>query len=69
MSFQPDMIWQYSKYLERAYKLKGMPDISIYANSKLSLSGRLSQTFIDPKLDITSLLKIDQIYNHLIPMK
>lgn len=65
MSFQPDMIWQYAKYLEKIYREKGYINLEIYVNSKVSLNGRASQTFIDPKKDLLEIKQVDGIYNYV----
>lgn len=69
MSFQPDMIWQYAQFLKEKYTQKGITDISIYVMSKVSLNGRPSQTFVNPKTDLCSLQHVDEIYNFVRPLK
>lgn len=68
MSFQPDMIWQYAKYLEKIYKVKGIIKPQIYAKSRVSLNGRTSQSYINEKIDIASLDTVDAIYKYIIPL-
>ena len=69
MSFQPDMIWQFAHYLKKEYKKKGVTDCSVYVNSKVSLNGRVSQTYINPKTDLASIKKVDDVYEFVTPMK
>jgi hypothetical protein len=52
MSFQPDMIIEYAHYLGDIYKKKGFKDVSVYAESYVTLNGRPSQRFIDPEVDL-----------------
>ena len=52
MSFQPDMIIEYAHYLGDTYKKKGFKDVSVYAESYVTLNGRPSQRFIDPEVDL-----------------
>ena len=52
MSFQPDMILEYAHYLGDIYKNKGFKDVSVYAESYVTLNGRPSQQFVDPKIDL-----------------
>ena len=52
MSFQPDMIIEYAHYLGDTYKKKGFKDVSVYAESYVTLNGRPSQRFIDPGADL-----------------
>lgn len=65
MSFQPDMIWQYANYLKAIYQQKGYKNIEIYVNSKVSLNGRLSQTFINPNKNLLEIKLVDSIYNYI----
>lgn len=62
MSFQPDMIWQYALYLEKIYKNKGVNNPKIYVNSKVSLNGRPSKTYIYESIDLTN---IENIYKFI----
>lgn len=69
MSFQPDMIWQYAQFLKEKYHKKGFENVEIYVNSRVSLNGRPSQMYINPKTDLTKVKSIDAIYNELLPLK
>ncbi|WP_438424227.1 HTTM domain-containing protein [Aquimarina macrocephali] len=66
MSFQPDMIWQFAHYLKKEYNKRGIENMSIYVNSKVSLNGRPSQLFIDPKTDLLAIKDVDDIYRHVM---
>ena len=52
MSFQPDMIIEYAHYLADVYSDRGFGDISVYADSYVTLNGRPSQKFINPEIDL-----------------
>ena len=52
MSFQPDMILEYAHYLGATFEKRGFKDISVYADSYVTLNGRPSKRFIDPKVDL-----------------
>tara|TARA_B100001057_G_scaffold390945_1_gene399050 strand:- start:202 stop:1290 length:1089 start_codon:yes stop_codon:yes gene_type:complete len=52
MSFQPDMILEYAHYLGDHFRSQGHQNIGVYAESYVSLNGRPSQEFIDPKVDL-----------------
>ena len=52
MSFQPDMIIEYAHYIGDTYKKKGFKDVSVYAESYVTLNGRPSQRFVDPEVDL-----------------
>jgi hypothetical protein len=61
MSTQPDMILQFAHYLGNQYREKGFEQVEVYCTSKLSLNGRRSKTYIDPKVD---LMKEKRGFNH-----
>lgn len=65
MSFQPDMIWQYAQFLKKEYQKKGYKKLEIYVNSKVSLNGRKSQTFINANKNLLEIRKVDDIYNYV----
>ena len=52
MSFQPDFILEYAHHVGEYYKKNGMNEIEIYADSYVTLNGRLSQRFIDPSVNL-----------------
>ena len=69
MSFQPDMILEYAHYLGATFEKRGFKDVSVYADSYVTLNGRPSKRFIDPKVD---LLKQKNDLKHkswIIPIK
>tara|TARA_B100000900_G_scaffold97033_1_gene80140 strand:+ start:28814 stop:30169 length:1356 start_codon:yes stop_codon:yes gene_type:complete len=67
MSFQPDMILEYAHYLGNTYKMKGFKDISVYAESYVTLNGRPSQRFIKKNIDLFK-IKLDLKHkNWIIP--
>ena len=55
MSFQPDMILEYAHFLGDTYKKRGFDNVSVYAESYVTLNGRPSMRFIDPKVDLYKL--------------
>ncbi|ARV12853.1 HTTM domain-containing protein [Gilvibacter sp. SZ-19] len=54
MSFQPDFILEYAHYLADHYQQQGYKDVAVYVESYVALNGRLSQAYIDPKVDLVS---------------
>lgn len=68
MSFQPDMIWQFGHFLGEEFKKKGIRDVSVYADSRVSLNGRASRVFIDPATDLMSIDYMDEIYGAILPL-
>jgi hypothetical protein len=61
MSTQPDMILQFAHLLEEHYHKQGIHDPKITVESYVSLNGSISQTFIDPTLDLT---EVDDSFAH-----
>lgn len=68
MSFQPDMIWQYAQFLKEEYAKKGIMDVAVFVDARVSLNGRVSQKFINPKKDLTTLAAIDEVYNYVLKL-
>ncbi|RSC92242.1 HTTM domain-containing protein [Tenacibaculum singaporense] len=52
MSFQPDFILEYAHYLGDHFKKDGHKNIEVYVESFVALNGRLSQPYINPKVDL-----------------
>ncbi len=52
MSFQPDMILAFAHHIAATYKAKGWSDPAVFVENYVTLNGRPSQLFIDPKIDL-----------------
>ncbi|MGY5351008.1 HTTM domain-containing protein [Wenyingzhuangia sp. IMCC45533] len=52
MSSQPDFILEYAHYLGDHFKSQGHQNIQIFAESHVTLNGRLHKEFINPKTDL-----------------
>ena len=52
MSFQSDFILEYAHYIWDIFKKKGFKDIAVYAESYVTINGRPSQLYIDPKINL-----------------
>jgi hypothetical protein len=52
MSFQPDFILEYAHYIGDYYNKNGLNNVQVYAESFVTLNGRLSKRFIDPNIDL-----------------
>lgn len=52
MAFQPDFILEYAHYLHNYYQEQGVTDPEIYVESYVALNGRLSQKYIDSKINL-----------------
>ena len=61
MSFQPDFILEYAHYLGDSYSLKGHKNVQVFVDSYVALNGRLSQRYVDEKVD---LYKEKKSFNH-----
>jgi hypothetical protein len=68
MSFQPDMIWQYAQFLKEKYTQKGIENVSVFVDARVSLNGRISQSFINPKKDLTEIKKVDKMYDYVLKL-
>lgn len=54
MAFQPDFIVEFAHYLQKVYEQKLGTEVEVYVESYVSLNGRGSQPYIDPKIDLTT---------------
>jgi hypothetical protein len=52
MGSQPDFILEYAHYLGDHFKSQGHQNIQVFAQSYVALNGRLSQAYINPKVDL-----------------
>ena len=52
MSFQSDFILQYAHYLGNHFSSQGHENVQVFVESYVALNGRLSQLYIDPKIDL-----------------
>ena len=52
MSFQPDFILEFAHHIGDFYKENGIEKVEIYADSYVTLNGRMSKRFINPKTDL-----------------
>ncbi len=54
MSTQPDFIVQYAHMLRDHFKSQWIETPEVYVKSRVTLNGRLSQPFIDPKINLAN---------------
>lgn len=54
MAFQPDFILEFAHHLQTVYEQKLGTEVEVYVESFVSLNGRGSQPYIDPKIDLTT---------------
>jgi hypothetical protein len=53
MSTQPDMLVQFAHYLRAYYAHRGMRNPRVYADTYVSLNGRLGKSLLDSSVDLT----------------
>ena len=53
MATQPDMILQFTHYLEQQYRISGIADPEVRVECYVTLNGERSRLFIDPQRDLT----------------
>ena len=69
MAFQPDFILEYAHFLKNHFEKDGHKSVEVYVDCKVSLNGRLSTQFIDPKIDLTSQKESFLHKNWITPFK
>ena len=52
MSHQPDFILEYAHFLGDHFKQQGHKNIGVFTECYVALNGRLSDVFIEPKVDL-----------------
>ena len=52
MSFQPDFILEFAHHIGDFYRENGIEKVEVYADSYVTLNGRMSNRFINPKTDL-----------------
>ena len=52
MSHQPDFILEYAHFLGDYFKQQGQKNIAVFTECYVALNGRLSDVFIEPKVDL-----------------
>ena len=52
MSFQPDFILEFAHFLGNFYSERGIKNVEVYADSYVTLNGRMSMPFIDSNVDL-----------------
>ncbi len=54
LASHPDMIWQFSQFLEREYQKQGYTDVAVYATARASLNGSELMPLTDSTVDLTT---------------
>ncbi len=67
MATQPDFILQYAHYLRDHYIKEGMVAPQVYVESYVTLNGRLSAQFIDPKINLSTIKESFEHKTWIIP--
>ncbi len=69
MSFQPDFILEYAHYLKEHFEREGHKNLGVYVDCYVTLNGRLSETFIDPDVDLTQYRESFKHKTWIVPFK
>jgi len=69
MSFQPDFILEYAHYLGDIFTRDGHKNVQVFVESYVALNGRLSQLYIDKKVDLYQEKKSFKHKNWILPLK
>ncbi|UZO80429.1 HTTM domain-containing protein [Aquimarina sp. ERC-38] len=69
MATQPDFILEYAHYLEDFFETKNQTNVSVYADSYVTLNGRLSTPFVDPEVDLTLITDSFKHKDWIIPFQ
>ncbi|WP_428225916.1 HTTM domain-containing protein [Flavobacterium sp.] len=67
MAFQPDFILEYAQILRAYYEKSGYIKPQVYVESYVALNGRLSQPFINPKVDLAQEKESFKPKNWILP--
>jgi len=67
MATQPDFILEYGHYLKRHFEQQGHQNLQVYVESYVSLNGRGSQAYIDPKVDLAQVKPSYKHKNWILP--
>ena len=53
LAAHPDLIWQFSQWLEGEFRRKGYADVEVYATARASVNGSKPMPLTDPTVDLT----------------
>lgn len=54
MAFQPDLLWQYARHVERQFQAAGYADVEVRAETYVSVNGRPGAPLVNPAVDLTA---------------
>ncbi len=69
MAFQPDFILEYAHYLKNHFEKDGHKNLQVYVDCQVTLNGRLSTKYIDPKVDLAQELESFKHKDWITPFK
>ncbi|GEQ86730.1 type I deoxyribonuclease HsdR [Patiriisocius marinistellae] len=67
MSTQPDFIIQYAHFLGDYFAAQGQNNIEVYVESYVAINGRLSQSFVDPSVNLLKVKETFKPRDFLLP--
>jgi len=69
MAFQPDFILAYAHFLKSHFEKDGHANVQVFVDCRVSLNGRLSTEYIDPKVDLGTIKESFSHKNWIIPFR
>lgn len=69
LSTQPDMIHQFALELARRWRLKGYPNVQVYAEAYAALNGRPGQRLIQADIDLAAVPRSWKTQSFIVPLK
>ena len=67
MSFQPDFILEFAHFLGNHFKEKGHENVGVFVESYVALNGRLSQPYVNPRVNLMKEKESFRHKNWLLP--
>ncbi len=67
MATQPDFLLQYAHYLADHFRQRGFAEPAVYVDSYVALNGRLSQRYVNPKIDLAAVDTDTPVTQWLMP--
>ena len=69
MTTKPDMILQFAHFIGRELERKGVSNVSIHADARVSLNGRRAQQLVDPDVDLLSVPRSIWPRTWIVPLR
>ncbi|NJB84937.1 hypothetical protein GGR26_000682 [Lewinella marina] len=69
MASQPDFLLEFGHFLAEEYRNRGFVRPAVYVDSYVALNGRLSQRYVDPRVDLTTVSRDAPVHQWLLPFQ